>query len=580
MWIKHKPFLRFNSLRFRLVTMTSSILLLLIVILFVNNVYAIQIVRNQVLDSNLRTLKLHINQMEASFNAVDSFLISQSLSWYEYNNIENPTTEFDRYLAEYNIKNTFNKNLVGYEMVDGIFMYYPKEDIYIQSEKSHISFSELKNIETNIKLKTIKFYEETNSKVDKWFPIDLDGKFYLARIIKIKNIYMGSWVNIENILSPLQEESSKVIQNIMLCDLNGVPLDNKLNHLIIPINEKGISENSHLIYKGERYFTTGVESHKGLFYLVAMIRDDSILEGLDAFQKILIIVAFSVLISIILFSILIKKLLYNPLHIIVDAMNGLKDGNLDVKLENINVCEEFELVNHTFDNMTRQIKKLKIDIYEEQITKQKAQLQYLQLQLSPHFLVNCLNLIRSLAIIGKEDLIQEVTITLSHYIRYTLNDSTRVTLRQELEHVNNYIKLQKLRYQDGLIYNVSIDLKLENALIPTMLIQTFVENAVKYQMVQGEKLTIDVAVNLINEVAVPKIKIVIQDSGDGFDLDIIEKIRCNKRIIDQNGEHIGIYNIRQRLNILYNDLAKIEFSNAKCGGAEIKISIPIEYVLT
>jgi two-component system sensor histidine kinase YesM len=517
-----------------------------------------------------------MDQVEASFNVVESFLVSQSSAWYEYNNIENPRTEFDRYLAEYNIKNTFDTTLAGYEMIEGIFMYYPREDIYIQSEKSHISSQKLKGIETKIKSEMIKRYEEVNSEIDKWVPVNLNDQFYLIRIIKIKNIYIGSWVNIDNIVAPLQEKSFKVIQNIMFCDAKGIPLDKDFDHLIIPINEDGIVESTHLMYKGERYFTTGVGSHKGLFYLVAMIRDNSVLEGLDAFQSLLIIVAFSVLISIILFSILIRKLLYNPLHVIVDAMNRLKDGNLDVKLEDMSVCEEFEVVNHTFDNMTKQIKKLKIDVYEEKITKQKAELQYLQLQINPHFLVNCLNLIRNLAIMGKNELIQEVTIILSHYMRYTLNTGTRVTVEQELRHVYNYIKLQQLRYQNGLICHVAVDEALEKAFIPTMLIQTFVENSVKYQMVQGEELTINVSVTLVKEVDGPKMEIIILDSGDGFDLEILEKVRRNEKIVNRDGEHTGIYNVRQRLAILYNDLAKIEFSNTECGGAEVKMIIPID----
>lgn len=67
-------------------------------------------------------------------------------------------------------------------------------------------------------------------------------------------------------------------------------------------------------------------------------------------------------------------------------MNELKSGNLEVHLSEENVFSEFQILNDTFDNMTKEIKKLKIDVYEEKLNKQQAELLYLQEQINPHFL--------------------------------------------------------------------------------------------------------------------------------------------------------------------------------------------------
>ncbi len=169
--------------------------------------------------------------------------------------------------------------------------------------------------------------------------------------------------------------------------------------------------------------------------------------------------------------------------------------------------------------MTKEIKQLKIDVYEEMLNKQNAELQYLQVQIDPHFLTNCMNLIRNLSMCGENDKVEEAAVYLSKYMRYSLTNSTVIPLERELEHVDSYWRLQKLRYEDQIDIEIIMEPSLGKMRIPTMLVQTFVDNAVKHQFSPDIQL---------------KIKIVITLQGDSFNGWYLNLY------IQDNGEDLGL----------------------------------------
>ena len=258
-------------------------------------------------------------------------------------------------------------------------------------------------------------------------------------------------------------------------------------------------------------------------------------------------------------------------------MTQLKDGNLEINLEKDNVFDEFKVVNETFSEMTREIKKLKIDVYEEMINKQRVELLYLQEQINPHFLTNCMNLIRNLSLLGENDKIEQASILLSKYMRYSLSTSTMISLERELEHVRTYENLQRMRYGDHLRIEFIVEENLLHEFVPTMLIQTFVDNAVKHQMDQESELCIYIEIkeNTDNE-GNEGIQINIRDNGEGFSESILPVLQRYEKLVNETGNHIGIYNVCQRLEILYNKRAEVKFFNAPEGGAVVEIYLPNE----
>ena len=158
-------------------------------------------------------------------------------------------------------------------------------------------------------------------------------------------------------------------------------------------------------------------------------------------------------------------------------------------------------------------------------------------------------------------------------MRYSLASSTQVPLEKELTHVANYEKLQKMRYGDEFALDIQTDESLKLCKIPTMLVQVFVENAIKHGLDPEKQLLIRIRICHGPD---DRMNIHIQDSGDGFDAGTLRQLNDGEKLINSEGDHIGIYNVCQRLHILYGTQSSISFSNGTDCGAQIDIQLPIQ----
>lgn len=136
--------------------------------------------------------------------------------------------------------------------------------------------------------------------------------------------------------------------------------------------------------------------------------------------------------------------------------------------------------------MGREIWKLKIDIYEEQIQRQKAQLAFLQNQLKPHFLLNCLNNLRALELAGEHDKFQNLITKVGSYMRATLSSRGICTLEEELQNINNYVEIQKVRYENRFDIEISVCRDLLQMNVPTQILQCFVEKRLNINWMRGK----------------------------------------------------------------------------------------------
>lgn len=556
-------------------------MVVLFIFMVINNIYATENTKNNLKASNQKAADLYVKQIENSFDSIESFLLLQTIDNNDYYVVMNSKRYIDKYRAIYNIQDQYVKAITGYKMVDSFFMYYQEENLFIDAIASHISGEEHNEVTMSLKNAMQKYNIYARENFEGWMQISVNGNYYLVRLLKLNELYIGSWVNVENLLGPFYEYGYANAEHIFFTNKRGIPLSNKIKPYNVPLDIIKSEEQEYINFKENEYLAIVSHTEKASLYLTLMIKKDYVMQDLKTLNNFMLLIIIVASLIIIGMAFVLRQLLFNPLNKMVYVMNKLKAGNLNVKLEDKKACEEFKIINKTFDDMIEQIEKLKIDVYEQKIKKQKTQLQYLQQQINPHFMINCLNLIRSLAIFEETEKIQDVTITLSQYMRYTLHSGTLVSIKEEREHIENYIKLQQLRYKDGLNYIEDIDSKFENVLLPTMSIQTFVDNAVKYQMVAGEKLDIKVTLIIIDN---GFMKIEIKDSGDGFDKDILYRLREDKKIKSGIGEHIGIYNVKQRLLIIYGAKASIKFDNCDPDkdegytGAKIEMIIPIEYM--
>jgi len=196
---------------------------------------------------------------------------------------------------------------------------------------------------------------------------------------------------------------------------------------------------------------------------------------------------------------------------------------------------------------------------------QEAQLKMLRYQLNPHFLFNTLNAISTLILDQRNATANSAVTGLSEFLRYTLDQDPmkRVTVAQEVEALNLYLDIEKLRFGDRLTIIYRIEPPALQALMPSLLLQPLIENAIKYAVAPSERGgTITITGALVDQ----QLRLSVSDDGPGLaDFGRLE-----------NGRGVGIRNTRERLQVLYGSRGRVDLVDAK-PGLSVQLAFPAEF---
>lgn len=579
-----------HSIRFRMVMLVMFTMAVLVVFLVINNVYAIFVVRNNAYEANAGMLELFMTHIDDAFDSMDKYWIglqdSNDVPVLVYSG-----SRVDFYTAKARLTSDMASTIQSYNYIDDLFIYISQpmecdngesvERQYFDAAKYELDSSERNGIKRMI----ISYIDQmSDGKVSgDWECMEWNKEFYLVRILRYRNIYMGGCVNVKRLLESMEDAGFDEPTYLTYYKNNGEEFGNILPEMSGSL--KITQECSQFTQKigNNDFLVISQPSRCGDYSLVALVREQTIIEGLGLLQKIIIALGICLILFMGFFTAAIRRWILRPVRKIYMAMNRLKNGDLSVRLScEVTPCREFDLVNETFDHMIENIKTLKIDVYEEkvrhqktQLRYQKAELQYMKLQINPHFYINCLNIIHNLSIMGKNDLVREMTTYLGNHLRYTMEGTTVDALYKEINYVENYLRIQELRFPGSLTAFIEIAPDVRDVPVPPLIVQTFVENTVKYQVVAGEHTEIYIVAYRCDAPEDERITIEIWDSGEGFSKEILEKLNSGNRITDERGEHYGICNVVSRLHLIYKGMEKIVFDNHwETGGAFILIELP------
>ena len=222
-----------------------------------------------------------------------------------------------------------------------------------------------------------------------------------------------------------------------------------------------------------------------------------------------------------------------------------------------------------FDSLVAQLYRLKIEQYEEKIILSKTELEFFQLQIKPHFFVNTFSIIYGMA--QKKDFgrIQEFCLKLSEYVRYLFRDGlTTTTLEDELKAVKDYLGIQDIRYRTHSVMNEEIPESLLSFQLPPVLLLTFVENAVKHAAGDLSGLVISIQAAPFQKDGHDLARMSVRSNRSVFSAGALEVLNAGTpESGGGNGQHLGIWNVRRRLSLMYGDEYKLHFSNG--GGASV-----------
>ena len=197
----------------------------------------------------------------------------------------------------------------------------------------------------------------------------------------------------------------------------------------------------------------------------------------------------------------------------------------------------------------------------------QAQLKMLRYQLNPHFLFNTLNAISTLILDSDGRTANDMVTRLSQFLRHSLDNDPmlKVTLAKEVEALMLYLDIEKVRFADRLQVNVDLEGDSPRALVPSLLLQPLVENAIKYGISQREW---GGEINIRSRVFAGELLLEVSDNGPGMPEKELAKLGA--------GSGVGIRNTCERLQALYGVEQKVRFRNRAEGGLAVHIRIPFE----
>ncbi|WP_339287563.1 histidine kinase [Paenibacillus sp. FSL E2-0201] len=570
------------TLRIKMILAFCIITLPLVCFLLYTNYYSSQVVREQVANYNSALLTLYGDQIDQTLDNDNSYLYRlanqepdiRSLVYNLDNEDEYTLTRvavINKMYADFSYNSSFYLN----------FVYIPFNEDLIAAQITQKSYEEsvqIQNYLSNLfsfraKDSSLSLFENS------WRHCRIGDEQFLLRIVETDtNTYVGALIKSDDLMVPLQLISEERHMKTFMLDSKGgwltsTPPD-AWEEVTAAIQKKtGLYQT---VVGKDKYLLVHHQMRLSDLGLAAMIPEKVMLQQVPLFQRISFAIPFAAGAILLILLIYFQKLVIKPIHHLIKGMRLISKGNLDTRLST-DLSHEFSLISGTFNNMASQIQDLKIHVYEEEIRSHKAELKQLQLQINPHFLFNSLNIIYNLAETKRFQLIQKMSSHLVDYLRFFARlREPLISIRDEMDNIGHYMGIQKLRFPKHLEYEYAYEETLGEFQIPPLTIQPFVENALNHGFATGKDVfRVHVQVYGRREQEQDYCEIRIADNGKAFPAELVEHFSAVMEDRSFTNEHIGIWNVFNRLKMVYQEEAQLMLSNLEPHGACVTIRIPI-----
>lgn len=330
----------------------------------------------------------------------------------------------------------------------------------------------------------------------------------------------------------------------------------------------------------EHLFSTGNKGKINISYVSAFVdwryiyefSEEEMMKEVNYIQVFLIFVFCAGGILAILFAIIISFSITKPIKQLVEHMNKVELGNLNVRIK-LKTKDEIGQLGQKFNKMIANIQNLINTVYKEELMRKNAELEALQAQINPHFLYNTLDSINALAELKGIGEVSQITVAFSKLLRASIsNDKSIVTLGEEIKYINNYMTIIKIRFSNKIKFITDIQEETLPCLLPKLIIQPIVENSVIHGL-EGRKAEGTIEIKSWLEEDILYIK--VADNGAGMDK-IFDEYRWND-IGDGRHTGIGLKNVIKRIQLMYGSEYDVDICSKKDEGTAVTIRLPKQY---
>lgn len=366
-------------------------------------------------------------------------------------------------------------------------------------------------------------------------------------------------------------------EGIVLSDSKGMYVGDSINTL--PFVEQKSANMSTLdqsidkakwVYSHEKSQLTG-------WHVIVLQPRSYLLKQLNPIKTATIGIMCIAFLFILLFSWAASVIITRPLKSILFSMKKFQKGDFS-QFVDWRSRDEIGQLGTGYNTMVHRIKELVDDVFSFELKKREAELKLLQSQINPHFLYNTLNTISWAAQKKGETQIAEMIYSLANIFQTSLsNGKDIITIQEEIQLVNSYLFLQRMRFPDRLTYEITVDPLLEDVDVPKLLIQPLIENSIVHgiEPLDTDEGLIQISVKRLND----SIVIEIVDNGVGINAKKLKTIQDSliyKEEIDPSSTRNGFafFNIINRLKLFYGDQASLTVESKEGSGTIVLLIFP------
>lgn len=282
------------------------------------------------------------------------------------------------------------------------------------------------------------------------------------------------------------------------------------------------------------------------------------------------IIIFTIFV-IIFVDILISSRVTNPIKKLDESVKFLESVNPDAKVY-VGGSPEIQHLGRSINRMVTQMRKLMKSIVKEQEEKRKSEFDALQAQINPHFLYNTLDSI--VWMVEMERYREAITMVtaLSGLFRISLSKGNNIiTIKDELEHAKNYVRIQEVRFKNKFVTSFDIDPEILNYDTIKLILQPIIENAIYYGM---EYMNGEGEIKIRGYQKDEDIYLEVVDNGLGMSEDILKTLLTNSSRTKKRGSGIGMYNVHQRIQLYFGEGYGLEIESVLDEGTCVRFHLP------
>lgn len=372
---------------------------------------------------------------------------------------------------------------------------------------------------------------------------------------------------------------SKDIENLfMRSPIDSIVLTDRYDHIIFYTGKKSVDLT--LKYPGDKYMNTFSKDGEidingtkyqgqintfidGQFTLYTMVSKEI---QRRSFYYGLWFIILSAFIMLFMIPYITRRISEKNVSAIEEMIGSITQMSHGKKVEHPVIFEEFNKLLSSFEMVLVEKEALIKNNSELSERKRIMEIKQLEEQFNPHFLFNILETLKYQIMIDKDKAV-EMVLAFAALMRYSIYyGSTVVPLGTDIEYINDYLMLQKLRYNRRLTYSIDIPDELQECLIPKLLLQPIVENSLSHGLVDVIHITIRA------ECRADMLIISVEDNGKGIDSQNLQLLRESLEKDSIYKEHIGLYNSHRVIKLLYGNRYGLEINS--CHGTLITVRLP------